>query len=90
MKRFSAGVAVAVIAVLGLLSASHVMGTDSFSIKPVNGPEHKTVKVKGINGNKARFTICERGDCQSAIVFGGDVRLALSFAGVKAFEGTKP
>lgn len=93
MKRHYAVVTVALSAVAALLI---VIGTsvagagDSFPIKPVNGPEHKTVEVKGVNKNKVKITICERNDCQSAIVFGGDVRLALSFAGVTAFEGQTP
>jgi len=84
--------AIGLIAVLGCLVwlGSTAGATDSFPIKPVNGPEHKTVEVKGVSKNKAQITICERGDCQSAVVYGGDVRLALSFAGVTAFEGTAP
>jgi len=95
MKRHFAVVAVALVAVFGCLvyigtQASGADATNSFPIKPVNGPEHKTFEVKKMSKNKVKFTICERGDCQSAIAYGGDVRLALNFAGVTAFEGTRP
>lgn len=94
MKRHYAVVAIALIAVAGLLAVIGTAGATnppkSFPLKPVNGPEHKTVEVKGINKNKVKITICERGDCQSAKVYGGDLRLALSFANVTAFAGTTP
>jgi len=92
MKRNTLIVAaLCVAAILLTVAATGIAGaTDSFPIKPVNGPEHKTVEVKKASKNKAKITICERGDCQSAIVYGGDLRLALSFAGVTAFEGTAP
>lgn len=95
MKRYTLSALAVLSAVAVLLvgvgsSAGVADAGDSFPIKPVNGPEYKTVEVKGINKNKLKITICERDDCQSAKVFGGDVRLALSFAGVKAFSGVTP
>lgn len=90
-KRIYSAVALLAAVAILVVGVSSVAGArDSFPIKPVNGPEHKTVQVKGINKNKLKITICERGDCQSAILFGGDVRLALSFAGIQAFSGTTP
>lgn len=74
-----------VVSAVFLAAAAAALATSgkTVSIKPVNGSTTKTVKVTGINKDIAKITICQAGACQAAVLYGGDIRLALAVTGVR-------